>query len=207
MAEMFELKIIEPDGMFYEGQASFLEFASVMGEMGVYANHIPLTTILTPGVVKIHNDGQVKKAAVMGGFIEIQNTFVQGYFLLVKVFRAVAAHIGSGFAIVLENPLCDAPKANNSRQIKEKHGVAVLQPMGEGAVKVAVHDPAFLLQLRIQFFIEFFPGNVLPSLLPPELIQMYNIHSQFLSQGAGQGGLSAAGAANHQNPFQIKPPS
>ena len=69
---MFELKIIEPDGMFYEGQASFLEFASVMGEMGVYANHIPLTTILTPGVVKIHNDGQVKKAAVMGGFIEIQ---------------------------------------------------------------------------------------------------------------------------------------
>ncbi|MEE0885074.1 MAG: F0F1 ATP synthase subunit epsilon [Faecalimonas sp.] len=72
MAEVFELKIIEPDGMFYEGQASFLEFASVMGEMGVYANHIPLTTILAPGVVKIHNDGQVKKAAVMGGFIEIQ---------------------------------------------------------------------------------------------------------------------------------------
>ena len=72
MAEMFELKIIEPDGMFYEGYASFLEFASVMGEMGVYANHIPLTTILAPGVVKIHNDGQVKKAAVMGGFIEIQ---------------------------------------------------------------------------------------------------------------------------------------
>lgn len=72
MAEMFELKIIEPDGMFFEGPASFLEFTSVTGEMGVYANHIPLTTILAPGVVKIHNDGQVKKAAVMGGFIEIQ---------------------------------------------------------------------------------------------------------------------------------------
>lgn len=72
MAEIFELKIIEPDGMFYEGEASFLEFATVMGEMGVYANHIPLTTILTPGVVKIHQDGQVKKAAVMGGFVEIQ---------------------------------------------------------------------------------------------------------------------------------------
>lgn len=72
MADMFELKIIEPDGMFFEGQASFLEFASVTGEMGVYANHIPLTTILAPGVVKIHNEGQVKKAAVMGGFVEIQ---------------------------------------------------------------------------------------------------------------------------------------
>ena len=72
MAEIFELKIIEPDGIFYEGQASFLEFASVTGEMGVYANHIPLTTILAPGVVKIHNGGEVKKAAVMGGFLEIQ---------------------------------------------------------------------------------------------------------------------------------------
>ena len=72
MADMFELKIIEPDGMFYEGQSSFLEFTSVAGEMGVYANHIPLTTILAPGVVRIHNSGQVKKAAVMGGFIEIQ---------------------------------------------------------------------------------------------------------------------------------------
>lgn len=58
--------------MFYEGQASFLEFTSVTGEMGVYANHIPLTTILDSGVVKIHHDGQVKKAAVMGGFVEIQ---------------------------------------------------------------------------------------------------------------------------------------
>ncbi len=72
MTEIFELKIIEPAGMFYEGEASFLEFTTVMGEMGVYANHIPLTTILTPGVVKIHQDGQVKKAAVMGGFVEIQ---------------------------------------------------------------------------------------------------------------------------------------
>lgn len=72
MADVFELKIIEPDGMFYEGQASFLEFVSVTGEMGVYANHIPLTTILAPGVVKIHNGNEVKKAAVMGGFIEIQ---------------------------------------------------------------------------------------------------------------------------------------
>ncbi len=72
MADIFELKVIVPDGMFFEGEASFLEFASVTGEMGVYANHIPLTTILEPCVVKIHHEGQVKKAAVMGGFIEIQ---------------------------------------------------------------------------------------------------------------------------------------
>ena len=69
---LFELKIIEPDGMFFEGEGEFLEFTSVEGQMGVYKNHIPLTTILEPCVVKIHANGEVKKAAVMGGFIEIQ---------------------------------------------------------------------------------------------------------------------------------------
>lgn len=69
---LFELKIIEPDGMFFEGEGEFLEFTSVEGDMGVYKNHIPLTTILEPCVVKIHANGETKKAAVLGGFIEIQ---------------------------------------------------------------------------------------------------------------------------------------
>ena len=69
---LFELKMIEPDGMFFEGEGEFLEFTSVEGQMGVYKNHIPLTTILEPCVVKIHANGEIKKAAVLGGFIEIQ---------------------------------------------------------------------------------------------------------------------------------------
>lgn len=71
---MFELKIIEPDGFFFEGEADFLEFTSVEGKLGVYKNHIPLTTILEPCVIRIHKAGEVKKAAVLGGFIEIQKT-------------------------------------------------------------------------------------------------------------------------------------
>ncbi len=71
MADVFELKIISPDEMFYEGEADFLEFTSVEGGMGVYKNHIPLTTILEPCVMNIHNGTEVKKAAILGGFLEI----------------------------------------------------------------------------------------------------------------------------------------
>lgn len=71
MADVFELKIISPDSMFFEGEADFLEFASVEGGMGVYKNHIPLTTILEPCVMSIHNGTEVKKAAILGGFLEI----------------------------------------------------------------------------------------------------------------------------------------
>ena len=72
MAEnMFELRIIEPDGNFFVGEARFLEFTSVEGRMGVYRNHIPLTTILEPCVMKIHLGDEGKKAAILGGFVEI----------------------------------------------------------------------------------------------------------------------------------------
>lgn len=69
-----EIKIIEPSGEFFSEEGTFLEFTTINGRMGVYENHIPLATILEPCVVKIHQDGQVKKAAVLGGFIEIQKT-------------------------------------------------------------------------------------------------------------------------------------
>ena len=71
MAEKFKLSIISPDRVFTEGEAEFLEFTSTEGELGIYAHHIPLTTILEPCVMKIHNEGEVKKAAILGGFVEI----------------------------------------------------------------------------------------------------------------------------------------
>ena len=71
MAEKFKLSIISPECAFYEGDCEFLEFVSTEGEMGVYAKHIPLTTILEPCVMRIHNDGGEKKAAILGGFVEI----------------------------------------------------------------------------------------------------------------------------------------
>lgn len=71
MAENFELKIISPEKAFYEGTADFLEFTTTEGEMGVYAKHIPLTAILEPCVMTIHQGEEKKKAAVIGGFVEI----------------------------------------------------------------------------------------------------------------------------------------
>ena len=71
MAEKFELNIISPDRTFFTGDCEFLEFVSTEGELGVYAKHIPLTTILEPCVMKIHNGGEEKKAAILGGFVEI----------------------------------------------------------------------------------------------------------------------------------------
>ena len=48
-----------------------VELSTTEGDIGVYRNHIPLTAIVAPGVLKIHEEGGVKEAALMSGFIEI----------------------------------------------------------------------------------------------------------------------------------------
>ena len=71
MADMFKLQIITPERKFYDGEASMVELSTTEGDIGVYRNHIPLTAIVAPGVLKIHEEGGVKEAALMSGFIEI----------------------------------------------------------------------------------------------------------------------------------------
>ncbi|WP_099467283.1 ATP synthase F1 subunit epsilon [Konateibacter massiliensis] len=73
MAEkVFQLKILSPDRIFYEGDAVMIELKTTEGEIGVYKGHSPLTVILVPGIIKItEKGGEVKRAALYSGFAEI----------------------------------------------------------------------------------------------------------------------------------------
>ena len=71
MADLFKLHVITHERRFYDGEASMVELTTTEGDIGVYRNHIPLTAIVAPGVLKIHEEGEVKEAALMSGFIEI----------------------------------------------------------------------------------------------------------------------------------------
>ena len=71
MADLFKLHVITPERRFYDGEASMVELSTTEEDIGVYRNHIPLTAIVAPGVLKIHEEGGVKEAALMSGFIEI----------------------------------------------------------------------------------------------------------------------------------------
>ena len=67
----FELKIITPDRMFYEGSADMVEFNTTEGAIGIYKNHIPMTVIIKPGVLTITDGEEKKEAALHAGFAEI----------------------------------------------------------------------------------------------------------------------------------------
>lgn len=67
----FDLRIITPDRIFYEGEASMVEFNTTEGEIGIYKEHVPTTVIIAPGILTITEDEEQKEAALHAGFVEI----------------------------------------------------------------------------------------------------------------------------------------
>lgn len=67
----FDIKIVTPDRVFYEGKATMAEFNTTEGEVGVYKNHIPMTMIIKPGLLYITDGDEQKVAALHAGFVEI----------------------------------------------------------------------------------------------------------------------------------------
>lgn len=68
----FQLEVISPERIFYSGDVEMVELTTTEGDIGIYADHIPLTTIIAPGIMTITEAGnQTKEAAVLEGFMEI----------------------------------------------------------------------------------------------------------------------------------------
>ncbi len=67
----FTLKVITPDRVFYENQVSMVEFNTIEGEVGIYKQHIPMTMVISPGILTITQDDGVKEAALHAGFAEV----------------------------------------------------------------------------------------------------------------------------------------
>lgn len=71
MADMMKVTVITPEREFYSGEASMVEFTTTEGDMGVYREHIPLTVIAAPGILRIHEAENNLEAALMSGFVQI----------------------------------------------------------------------------------------------------------------------------------------
>ena len=68
----FHLEVISPERIFYTGDVEMVELTTTEGDIGIYADHIPLTTIVAPGILTITEEGdQTKEASLLEGFMEI----------------------------------------------------------------------------------------------------------------------------------------
>ncbi len=68
---LFSLRIITPDRVFYKGEVSMVEFNTIEGEIGVLKKHVPTTVIVSPGILTITEAEGTREAALHAGFAEI----------------------------------------------------------------------------------------------------------------------------------------
>ncbi|MEI7792829.1 MAG: ATP synthase F1 subunit epsilon [Candidatus Berkelbacteria bacterium] len=73
----FKLKLIAPDGIKYEEDASSVSLPTRDGQITVLPGHVALITLLKPGEIIIDNGGKTHELATEGGVAEITGTEIK----------------------------------------------------------------------------------------------------------------------------------
>lgn len=69
----FHVDVVSAEESIYSGEARFVALPGEMGELGIYARHVPLITRIKPGSVRIEKaDGDEEFIFVAGGILEVQ---------------------------------------------------------------------------------------------------------------------------------------
>lgn len=71
MAATLHLEIVTPESRAYSDDVELVVLPAIEGEMGVYPQHVPLITAITPGEIIVTKDGKTTHLAVGEGFVEI----------------------------------------------------------------------------------------------------------------------------------------
>ena len=67
----FQLKIVTPDGLIYDGQAEELIVRTTTGDLGILAGHINCVAPLGMGRATIITEGKKRYAACIGGMLSV----------------------------------------------------------------------------------------------------------------------------------------
>ena len=70
------LKIISPEKILYNGEASQVRVPGVMGSFEILNNHAPIISALDKGVVEYTTADGVQSLEISGGFVELHRNIV-----------------------------------------------------------------------------------------------------------------------------------
>ena len=76
MSDTLKLQIVTPDGEAYSEDVNMVTLPGVEGQLGVYPQHVPLMTQMTPGEIVVRKDGHDYYLAVGEGLIEVMGDHV-----------------------------------------------------------------------------------------------------------------------------------
>ena len=69
----FKLKIVTPDGLFFDGEAEQLLVRTATGDIGIMARHMNYVAPLGMGRAVVISNGKRRAAACIGGMVTVMN--------------------------------------------------------------------------------------------------------------------------------------
>ena len=70
------LEIISPTGVLFQGEAARVTLPGSVGSFTVLQDHASLLSTLAAGDIEYESQGEVKKLAAEGGFVDVNNNRV-----------------------------------------------------------------------------------------------------------------------------------
>jgi F-type H+-transporting ATPase subunit epsilon len=76
MAATLKFRIVTPDGELFACDAEYVSLPSVMGDLGIYPNHIPLITTAVAGELMVRTAGKELHYVIGRSLIELTGNHV-----------------------------------------------------------------------------------------------------------------------------------
>lgn len=72
MDSTFNLEIITPERVFFEGEVEMVALKTPQGEIGILKQHMPMVLVVDVGPIRIKRNGEWMEALLTEGFMEIK---------------------------------------------------------------------------------------------------------------------------------------
>lgn len=67
----FHLRVVTPERVLAEYEATSVSLPTPAGEITILQHHVPFTSLLAAGSLRIVHDGKTEEVVVTGGFVEV----------------------------------------------------------------------------------------------------------------------------------------
>ena len=86
MPQKLHFSLVSPERELFNGEVDQVDASGTEGDFGVLPDHAPFMTALKEGFVTVHDDGQLIRFDVKGGFADVTP---QGFTILAEHAREV----------------------------------------------------------------------------------------------------------------------
>lgn len=71
---IMQVEVVSNEQNIYSGQAEFAVVPTLSGELGIYPQHVPIMSLVRPGVLRLRVPGEAEEVlvAISGGVLEVQ---------------------------------------------------------------------------------------------------------------------------------------